>query len=421
MAVKRFHLKAALWVSAIPERRGDAVDAGCKGVFQAYWNHADFEADRDATGEECWPSAETIAGEIGSTESAVIDRRRKLVAAGWMCRDGRGWALAWMTPFGQSRSSATPVTATPVLTDTPVTVECGSSNRDSSPDRQRLESFDTMTPVQNDRDSGPTKESMIIAGSDAEEGESDACPRKPNHDSDGRLESNHAPRDRVSERKADAEENKRRSAAEIDRARASKQAAAEFDARVQPSGTAQRESTLDGVAAAIAAIPLGFWQVVMTHKATLTMAMNPREAWVKAFGEVVVGRRLTVDEFRALLDRLESQRTALGTAGYNAAVRAGTFPSIEDLWFKWGPKAAMCRAWLDENIELVQLPPGTKPALLAQSTDGMTHAAIVGSIDKWTNRHAQLAAEAALRPPEPDIDDDDEPVGWGPLAAGSPR
>ena len=99
----RFHTKAAYWILRLPERRSDLLDAGCKVVLQAHWNCVDPDVERDASGSECWPTAEAIAHAIGSTESAVVDRRRKLIAAGWMRRDGAGWALAWQRPLAVLR------------------------------------------------------------------------------------------------------------------------------------------------------------------------------------------------------------------------------------------------------------------------------------------------------------------------------
>jgi hypothetical protein len=93
------HVKAREWIKRLPARRGDDLDAGCKEVLQAHWDHVGWDIERAATGRECWPTAETIAEEIGSTVKAVRDRISKLRAAGWMRRDGRGWTLAWVTPF----------------------------------------------------------------------------------------------------------------------------------------------------------------------------------------------------------------------------------------------------------------------------------------------------------------------------------
>jgi hypothetical protein len=68
------HTKAAAWVRRLDETRGSGIDAGCKGVLQCLWDHVDFDVERPATPRECWPSAETIAEQIGSTVAAVRDR-----------------------------------------------------------------------------------------------------------------------------------------------------------------------------------------------------------------------------------------------------------------------------------------------------------------------------------------------------------
>jgi hypothetical protein len=99
------HVKAREWIKRLPERAGDDVDAGCKGLLQAMWDHILWEIEHTTTGtsrepgHSCWASAETLAGEIGSTERAVSDRQGKLSKAGWIRRDGRGWAMAWAVPF----------------------------------------------------------------------------------------------------------------------------------------------------------------------------------------------------------------------------------------------------------------------------------------------------------------------------------
>jgi hypothetical protein len=134
------HTKAAKWIKRIPERRGDLVDAGCKGVLQAMWDHVGWDIERNTIGRECWPSAETLADEIGSTRSAVLDRQRKLAAAGWIMRDGRGWALAWEAPFDVVRPQS-------------------QVERDSSRMGVRLESRESATPVAAECDSSHTNPS----------------------------------------------------------------------------------------------------------------------------------------------------------------------------------------------------------------------------------------------------------------------
>jgi hypothetical protein len=134
------HTKAAKWIKRISERRGDLVDAGCKGVLQAMWDHVGWDVERNTVGRECWPSAETLADEIGSTRSAVLDRQRKLAAAGWIMRDGRGWALAWEFPFDVLRLQSQ--------------VECDSSRKGSRP-----ESHESATPVTGECDSSHTNPS----------------------------------------------------------------------------------------------------------------------------------------------------------------------------------------------------------------------------------------------------------------------
>jgi hypothetical protein len=69
------------------------------------WDHILWEIEHTTTGRSrvhghsCYASAETLAEEIGSTERAVSDRQGKLSKAGWIRRDGRGWAMSWAVPF----------------------------------------------------------------------------------------------------------------------------------------------------------------------------------------------------------------------------------------------------------------------------------------------------------------------------------
>ena len=123
------HTRAAEWIRPLSEARGSGLDAGCKAVLQRAWDYVDWAIERDATGRECYPSAKTIADDIGSTLATVRDRIRKLTAAGWMRRDGRGWALSWARP------SATQV------------ARCDSSRSDSSRSNVRLKSQTTATQV----------------------------------------------------------------------------------------------------------------------------------------------------------------------------------------------------------------------------------------------------------------------------------
>jgi hypothetical protein len=428
------NLAAAAWIMLLPCLRGGLTPAA-KLVLLALWSHAKWTVFAP---QRVKPSRETIARETGLTSAVVRDALAKLAELRWVTRDGSKWLLAWEKPTAQAvdpadaavqvvdtaggssrRAHSGPDGSTNTLDGSSERFD-GLSRRPSEPSSSKIEQSGESDAHKREPQQRTSPHDLDLqagretAANGAESGADEA--RRGNAVADARALMVDIQRDRAAERKADAAENKRRSAAEMDRVRLAKQtASADFDARVQPSGTAQRESKLDGAAAAITALPPGFWQVVVSHPATLVMAMNPREAWVKALGEVIVGRRLTVEQFTALLDRLESQRDDLGTAAYNAAVRAGTFPSIEDLWFKWGKRSAMCRAWLDENIEIVQLLPGQRPFVVAMDTTGMSHAAVVGSTEKWQIRRAQLDAEAALRPPEP-LDDDD--IEWGPHATG---
>ncbi len=99
------HVKAREWIKRLPERAGDELDAGCKEVLQEMWDCIRWEIEHSVTGRarepglSCWASAETLAEGIGSTERAVSDRQGKLSKAGWIRRDGRGWAMSWAVPF----------------------------------------------------------------------------------------------------------------------------------------------------------------------------------------------------------------------------------------------------------------------------------------------------------------------------------
>jgi hypothetical protein len=99
------HVKAREWIKRLPERARADVDAGCKSVLQAMWDHIRWDVEHSTTGRDrepgmsCWASADTLADEIGSTERAVSDRQGKLAKAGWIKRDGRGWAMSWAVPF----------------------------------------------------------------------------------------------------------------------------------------------------------------------------------------------------------------------------------------------------------------------------------------------------------------------------------
>lgn len=148
------HTGAAAWIRKLPETREAEIDAGCKAVLQRQWDYVDWSIERDVTGRECWPSAETIAEDIGSTLATVRDRLRKLTRAGWIRRDGRGWALAWARPF-----------------ETRVVAKCDSGRSDSSRSKVRLESQESETPVTGDCDSSLTDHPMTIRSSEKKEGE----------------------------------------------------------------------------------------------------------------------------------------------------------------------------------------------------------------------------------------------------------
>jgi hypothetical protein len=162
------HTKAAKWIKRIPERRGDLVDAGCKGVLQAMWDHVGWDVERNTIGRECWPSAETLADEIGSTRSAVLDRQRKLAAAGWIMRDGRGWALAWEVPFDVLRlqsqvdcdSSRRGVRPESRESATPVTAECDSSHTNPSSNQ--------VLPTPENQSMSPKRDPLTESPADAD-------------------------------------------------------------------------------------------------------------------------------------------------------------------------------------------------------------------------------------------------------------
>lgn len=164
----RYHTKAGMWIMRLPERRGDALDAGCKVVLQAHWNAVDFEVERDATARECYVSAEYVAAEIGSSEAAVVDRRRKLIAAGWIRREGRGWALAWREPF-----------ATRTQDDRDSSLTCDPSLGDPSHPEPRPESTRTATLVTAKCDPSTTNQSLTNPLPTSDQYQSNATERDP--------------------------------------------------------------------------------------------------------------------------------------------------------------------------------------------------------------------------------------------------
>lgn len=99
------HIAAAEWILRLPEGRAlDLLDAGCKAVLIVLWSHTKWKREQDASCEECYPSAATVADATGSTLKATRKRLARLVAARWARHEKRangewGWALAWREPF----------------------------------------------------------------------------------------------------------------------------------------------------------------------------------------------------------------------------------------------------------------------------------------------------------------------------------
>jgi hypothetical protein len=149
------HIAAAEWILRLPEGRGqELLDAGCKAVLLILWNHARWTEHRNATCEECYPSAATIAAHTGSTLKATRKRLARLAAAGWIRHERRsnrewGFALAWRVPFALPLEGDTPGGETPLPLQGPSTAPPGSehcpsrgtklsTNEDIEPSREHI-------------------------------------------------------------------------------------------------------------------------------------------------------------------------------------------------------------------------------------------------------------------------------------------
>lgn len=327
------HTKAAAWVRRLDETRGSGIDAGCKGVLQCLWDHVDFDVERPATPRECWPSAETIAEQIGSTVAAVRDRLGKLTRAGWIRFEGRGWALAWVAPFA--------VDATPVAGDaTPVSPGCDSSSSDSSRSEVRLQSQPGETLVDAGCDSSRTNQLMNNSGptQDQEKEERRALHSTPAQGPE--LQPRQAPasperRDLAAEREATKRENAR---------------------KVAQAAATMREQFPDRSLPNPGKCPLELWAVVESHPASRTYAVDVHGNWAAKLGQLAAERSLTTDELAGLLDFWESERAKYATArDRDAALDSGAFPPMADLWFY------KANAWVKWAIAVVRTPAGEAP------------------------------------------------------------
>lgn len=392
------HTKAAEWIRGLDETKGSTIDSGCKMVLQRLWDYVDWSIERDVAGHECWPSAETIAMDIGSTVSAVRDRLRKLTKAGWVRREGRGIALAWMTPF-----------ATAVAT-------CDSGDCDRSHFTMRLWLPDTATAVTCTCDSGRTDHLRIISKPSQDQRETRASQADPEPKSELDLE--HEPsettslhpnqaaherivaeqRDRAAERMADAEANRRRFEAEREHRSAAKPAS-------QDSGPRKP-------------VPDEVWDVVAKHEASWLEAQPGMfSTWGKALGECVRQYNLGPEHVERVLGLWLARKLELG-AGLTAAIRDGDFPPMGKLWFSKGPSNAKIRAWLEATIEQAQLAPGEKPRARKFDPKGLTAAGLAGSVDKWDARFAESPSPTV---PDGVDDNDDDLDSWGPPQIGQGR
>jgi hypothetical protein len=128
------HIAAAEWILRLPEGRGqELLDAGCKAVLLILWNHARWTEQRNATCEECYPSAATVADHTGSSLKATRKRLARLAAAGWIRHERRanrewGFALAWRVPFALPLEGHTPGGETALPLQGPSTTPPGSKH-----------------------------------------------------------------------------------------------------------------------------------------------------------------------------------------------------------------------------------------------------------------------------------------------------
>lgn len=155
------HIAAAEWILRLPEGRGrELLDAGCKAVLLVLWNHARWKDERDATCEECYPSAPTIADQTGSSLKATRKRLARLVSARWVLHEKRanrewGWALAWRRPFPLQGDAPgvlagplqVPQAAPPVATDSPHRGTKPSTNEPIEPSHEHTRASQPAVPT----------------------------------------------------------------------------------------------------------------------------------------------------------------------------------------------------------------------------------------------------------------------------------
>jgi hypothetical protein len=163
------------------------------------------------------------------------------------------------------------------------------------------------------------------------------------------------PRDSCRPRAMTQADQAAENAAKIQAAREAKQAAAaEFDARVQPSGTAKLEREKPNHAAA--GVPDDVWRVLATHEVTGVEHWDHSGKWAIALGETIREHRLTAEHIRLMLDLWRAERDKIGDE-YAAKSNAGEFPRLRELWFFKN------RRWVSVAIKAVRSavsPPSAK-------------------------------------------------------------
>jgi hypothetical protein len=295
------NLAAIRWIMRLP------LDPGAKMLLISLWSFAPFGIEGHASARDVFPSRRLLAEETGQSLDAVKRQLARLAAAGWIVRRRAGWDLRWREPATVVPESGTTVTRAPESPGTTVPAQ--------GDERPR-------TPVITDPDPGTTVTGPGYHGHHGSEGHDQA-------------------KDRTSDQ-ATRESDQR--AASCDRKPDPRiAAAAEFNARVQPRGTAK----LERQGPVVASIPDEVWRLLASHEATGSENFDPSGQWAIALSDNIREHRLTAEHIRMILDRWQAERNRLGD-DYTAKSEAGEFPRIRELWFYKNKR------WVADGIKAVR-------------------------------------------------------------------
>jgi hypothetical protein len=123
-------------------------------------------------------------------------------------------------------------------------------------------------------------------------------------------------------------------------------AMSEFESRVAPRGTAERERR-QGPRTTSASDAV--WKAATSHSTTFSQNFHPSGSWGISLGEAEADCKLTGPLVTAVLDAWSRKNAALG-ADCDAAVLDGRFPALHEVWYRKN------RTWLRSILAAIRNP-----------------------------------------------------------------